>query len=132
MSYLRHARASPHETDRALRFQRRCLQFLDRIEDDAKLRIVRSRQGYSDKFSLGLITTGGSLGLLLPLSLPILVYSLVAGIDFNKAFSNVTIEPHIREARAKAAAKHETPPRSVGPRVRAARSPESPPLHRGR
>ncbi len=44
------------------------------------------QQGYSDKFSLGLITTGGSLGLLLPLSLPILVYSLVAGIDFNKAF----------------------------------------------
>ena len=31
-----------------------------------------------------LVTTGGSLGLLLPPSLPILVYSLVAGIDFNK------------------------------------------------
>ncbi len=30
--------------------------------------------------------TGGSLGLLLPPSLPILVYSLVAGIDFTKAF----------------------------------------------
>lgn len=44
------------------------------------------KQGYSDAFSLGLITTGGSLGLLLPPSLPILVYSLVAGIDFNKTF----------------------------------------------
>jgi len=44
------------------------------------------KQGYSDAFSLGIVTTGGSLGLLLPPSLPILVYSLVAGIDFNKTF----------------------------------------------
>ena len=44
------------------------------------------KQGYKDAFSLGLVTTGGSLGLLLPPSLPILVYSLVAGIDFNKTF----------------------------------------------
>jgi C4-dicarboxylate transporter, DctM subunit len=44
------------------------------------------KQGYSDTFSLGLVTTGGSLGLLLPPSLPILVYSLVAGVDFNKTF----------------------------------------------
>jgi len=44
------------------------------------------KQGYSDGFSLGLVTTGGSLGLLLPPSLPILVYSLVAGIDFNQTF----------------------------------------------
>jgi tripartite ATP-independent transporter DctM subunit len=44
------------------------------------------KQGYSDAFALGLVTTGGSLGLLLPPSLPILVYSLVAGIDFNQTF----------------------------------------------
>jgi len=44
------------------------------------------QQKYPDDFSLGLVTTGGSLGLLLPPSLPILVYALVAGIDFNKAF----------------------------------------------
>jgi C4-dicarboxylate transporter, DctM subunit len=44
------------------------------------------KQQYPDDFSLGLVTTGGSLGLLLPPSLPILVYALVAGIDFNKAF----------------------------------------------
>jgi len=43
-------------------------------------------QGYSERFSLGLVTTGGSLGLLLPPSLPILVYGLVAGLDFNAAF----------------------------------------------
>jgi C4-dicarboxylate transporter, DctM subunit len=44
------------------------------------------KQGYPDNFSLGLVTTGGSLGLLLPPSLPILIYALIAGIDFNKAF----------------------------------------------
>ncbi|HSN97840.1 MAG TPA: TRAP transporter large permease [Candidatus Nanopelagicales bacterium] len=44
------------------------------------------KQGYPDSYALGLVTTGGSLGLLLPPSLPILVYALVAGIDFNAAF----------------------------------------------
>jgi tripartite ATP-independent transporter DctM subunit len=44
------------------------------------------KQGYPDDYSLGLVTTGGSLGLLLPPSLPILIYALVAGIDFNAAF----------------------------------------------
>ncbi|MBX3182679.1 MAG: TRAP transporter large permease [Polyangiaceae bacterium] len=47
--------------------------------------------GYPEKYSLGLIMTGGSLGLLLPPSLPILVYSLVAGIDFTKAFKATLI-----------------------------------------
>jgi len=44
------------------------------------------KQGYPDDYALGLVTTGGSLGLLLPPSLPILVYALVAGIDFHAAF----------------------------------------------
>ena len=43
------------------------------------------KQGYPEGFSLGLVTTGGSLGLLLPPSLPILIYALVAQIDVNKA-----------------------------------------------
>lgn len=43
-------------------------------------------QGYSERFTAGLVTTGGSLGLLLPPSLPILVYALVAGLDFGAAF----------------------------------------------
>ena len=47
------------------------------------------QEGYSEKFSLGLVTTGGSLGLLLPYSLPLLVYALVAGIDFQLAFKAV-------------------------------------------
>jgi C4-dicarboxylate transporter DctM subunit len=44
------------------------------------------QRGYPKDYSLGLVMTGGSLGLLLPPSLPILIYSLVAGIDFTKAF----------------------------------------------
>jgi tripartite ATP-independent transporter DctM subunit len=43
-------------------------------------------EGYPEKFSLGVVTTGGSLGLLLPPSLPILVYALVAGLEFTTAF----------------------------------------------
>src|SRR4029079_13460254 len=44
--------------------------------------------GYPERFALGVVTASGSVGLLLPPSLPILVYSLVAGIDFNKAFKS--------------------------------------------
>jgi tripartite ATP-independent transporter DctM subunit len=46
------------------------------------------QKGYSEKFALGLVTTGGSLGLLLPYALPLLVYAMVTGLDFqlvNKA-----------------------------------------------
>jgi C4-dicarboxylate transporter DctM subunit len=42
------------------------------------------KQGYPDRYALGLVTTGGSLGLLLPPPLPLAVYALVAGIDINK------------------------------------------------
>lgn len=34
--------------------------------------------GYKDKFSIGLVTTSGSLGLLLPPSLPLILYGIVA------------------------------------------------------
>lgn len=46
------------------------------------------QKGYPEKFSLGLVTTGGSLGLLLPYALPLLVYAMVTGLDYqlvNKA-----------------------------------------------
>jgi len=49
------------------------------------------KQRYSDKFALGLVTTGGSVGLLLPMSLPLLVYALVAHVDFNEAFKAVLV-----------------------------------------
>lgn len=38
-----------------------------------------TENGYSEKFSLGLITTSGSLGILLPPSLPLIIYGIVAG-----------------------------------------------------
>jgi len=43
-------------------------------------------EGYSEKFSLGLITTSGSLGLLFPPSLPIILYGLVAKTDIDQLF----------------------------------------------
>ena len=46
--------------------------------------------GYSERFSLGIITTAGSLGLLFPPSLPAIIYSVTAGINplelFRQAF----------------------------------------------
>ena len=49
------------------------------------------KQGYPDDYALGLVTTGGSLGLLLPYSLPILVYALVSGINWNAAAKAVIL-----------------------------------------
>jgi len=45
------------------------------------------RQGYPESFSLGLVTTTGSLGLLFPPSLPIILYSLVGKISIDKLFA---------------------------------------------
>lgn len=52
---------------------------------------VLTRQGYSENFSLGLITTTGSLGLLFPPSLPIILYGLVAKISIDKLFAATLI-----------------------------------------
>jgi C4-dicarboxylate transporter, DctM subunit len=44
--------------------------------------------GYKDKFSLGLVTTSGSLGLLLPPSLPLILYGVIAQqMDAGQAVS---------------------------------------------
>jgi len=43
-------------------------------------------EGYKENFSLGLLTTSGSLGLLFPPSLAILIYSIVAGVGIDKMF----------------------------------------------
>ena len=45
------------------------------------------RQKYPENFSLGLITCTGSLGLLFPPSLPIILYGLVAGISIDDLFT---------------------------------------------
>jgi C4-dicarboxylate transporter, DctM subunit len=44
------------------------------------------QEGYSEKFSLGLITTCGSLGLLFPPSLPIILYGIIAKVDIDSLF----------------------------------------------
>tara|TARA_Y100000768_G_C23991489_1_gene694037 strand:- start:23845 stop:25098 length:1254 start_codon:yes stop_codon:yes gene_type:complete len=43
-------------------------------------------QNYDEDFTLGLITTSGSLGLLFPPSLPIILYGIVAKVDIDKLF----------------------------------------------
>ena len=47
---------------------------------------VLKQKNYSEKFSLGLISTSGSLGLLFPPSLPIILYGLVAKVDIEQLF----------------------------------------------
>lgn len=47
---------------------------------------ILRKEGYTEKFSTGLITTSGSLGLLFPPSLPIILYGLVAKIDITELF----------------------------------------------
>ena len=42
--------------------------------------------GYPQRFSLGLLTSSGSLGLLFPPSLPILLYGIVAGVSIDQVF----------------------------------------------
>jgi C4-dicarboxylate transporter DctM subunit len=46
--------------------------------------MVRSR--YPEKFSLGLLTTSGTLGLLFPPSLPLIVYAIVAKVGIDQLF----------------------------------------------
>jgi tripartite ATP-independent transporter DctM subunit len=49
------------------------------------------RQGYPESFSLGLITTTGSLGLMFPPSLPIILYALVGKISIDKLFAAAAV-----------------------------------------
>ncbi|PIR18175.1 MAG: C4-dicarboxylate ABC transporter [Deltaproteobacteria bacterium CG11_big_fil_rev_8_21_14_0_20_49_13] len=44
------------------------------------------KDGYSEKFSLGLVTCCGSVGLLFPPSLPIILYGVVAGVSIDELF----------------------------------------------
>ncbi|BBO73650.1 hypothetical protein DSCW_10670 [Desulfosarcina widdelii] len=47
--------------------------------------VMRSR-GYEEKFTLGLLTTSGSLGLLFPPSLPVILYGVIAQVDISRIF----------------------------------------------
>jgi len=47
---------------------------------------ILRQQGYDEKFTIGLLTTSGSRGLLFPPSLPIILYGVVAQIDIQGIF----------------------------------------------
>ena len=47
---------------------------------------VLKGEGYKEKFTLGLLTTSGSLGLLFAPSLAILIYGIVAGVSIENMF----------------------------------------------
>lgn len=47
---------------------------------------VLLEEKYSERFSLGLLTTGGSLGLLFPPSLPLILYAMVAQVNVDALF----------------------------------------------
>jgi C4-dicarboxylate transporter DctM subunit len=42
------------------------------------------RENYPERFTLGLVTTGGSLGILFPPSVPLVMYGIVANLSMNK------------------------------------------------
>jgi tripartite ATP-independent transporter DctM subunit len=44
------------------------------------------QEGYSERFSLGIVTASGSLGLLFPPSLPVILYSVVANVPADSLF----------------------------------------------
>lgn len=44
------------------------------------------RQGYDEDFSIGLLTSTGSLGILLPPSIPMVIYALVMNVSVGKLF----------------------------------------------
>lgn len=47
---------------------------------------ILREEGYSEGFSLGLVTASGSLGLLFPPSLPVILYSVVAEVPADRLF----------------------------------------------
>jgi len=44
------------------------------------------KEGYKERFTMGLLTTGGSLGLLFPPSLPLILYALMAQVSVDALF----------------------------------------------
>ena len=44
------------------------------------------RQTYSDRFSLGLVTTSGSIGLLFPPCVPLILYAIIAQVPIERMF----------------------------------------------
>ena len=47
--------------------------------------VLRS-EGYPERFSVGLLTASGSIGLLFPPALPVIIYGVVAGVPIDRLF----------------------------------------------
>lgn len=47
---------------------------------------ILKKRGYEEGFSLGIVTCCGSLGLLFPPSLPLILYGIIAQVDVDKLF----------------------------------------------
>lgn len=47
---------------------------------------ILKKEGYPENFNLGILTSSGSLGLLFPPALPLIVYGIVAEINIDKLF----------------------------------------------
>ncbi len=45
------------------------------------------KSGYSEKMSMGLVTASGSLGLLFPPSIPVILYGFIGGVDIQSIFT---------------------------------------------
>ncbi|MFC2170458.1 TRAP transporter large permease [Calditrichota bacterium] len=57
---------------------------------------VLIREGYNERFTLGLLTSSGSLGLLFPPSLPIILYALIASVSVDQLFAAGVLPGFVR------------------------------------
>jgi tripartite ATP-independent transporter DctM subunit len=53
---------------------------------------IMIKEGYRERFSIGLLTTNGSLGLLFPPSLPLILYAVIAGSAYSGFASSGLME----------------------------------------
>ncbi len=44
------------------------------------------KEGYTENYGLGMVTSAGSLGILIPPSIPMIIYGIVTGVSVNKLF----------------------------------------------
>jgi tripartite ATP-independent transporter DctM subunit len=50
------------------------------------------KEGYKENFSTGLLTTTGSLGLLFPPSLPLILYAIIAGSSYSVLSETISVD----------------------------------------
>lgn len=71
------------------------------------------KDNYTEKFSLGLITSSGSLGLLFPPSLPLILYGVIAEVRIDHLFLAGILPGTLMLLLLGAYAIHRSPPRKV-------------------